>query len=164
MIRYLSLAEVLDLHDPIISGRRVDHRPVPALHHPISERMRSISKFPDPDSESLYARPEAPERPRESARRDRAWEVGATPLPSSIETDPEPRGLVDLLVPPLRPPCPRFPEGHGPGWTLHHPLVREGPRNPPAHAARGPRQGMAGGSAVCVSDPFGPEHPGGRRP
>ncbi len=60
--------------------------------------MRSDPNLKGLNSESLYAHPESRAHLRESARRDGTWEVGAIPLPSSIETDPDARPVVTMVV------------------------------------------------------------------
>lgn len=62
-----------------------------------AERFLSVRSGRPPSSEVLFANPETAARLRESARRDRTWEAGAIPLPSTIEAEPEAR-IVVLMV------------------------------------------------------------------
>jgi hypothetical protein len=63
-----------------------------------AERMLADPGYEEPDSESLYVRPEMREELKASARRDGTWEVGVIPLPSSIETDPEARLVIAMAA------------------------------------------------------------------
>lgn len=51
-----------------------------------------------PDAASLYGHPGKAARLRESAQRDRTWELGAIPLPSAIDSEPNARPVALMVA------------------------------------------------------------------
>jgi hypothetical protein len=82
---------------PCGSGRKYKGCCLPADLEREAERLLAGRGDWEPSSETLYARPESGAHLRSSARRDATWEVGAVPLPSTLEEEPEGR-IVVLMV------------------------------------------------------------------